>query len=63
MPAPSTTRTAGGDDTQDRRLDDAVKYDPQFADTLHFAVQYKFPEHITYMNPLVPIGTGLRFTF
>lgn len=33
---------AGGGDTQDRRLDDSVKYSAKFFDIVHFGVQYKF---------------------
>jgi predicted porin len=33
---------AGGGDTQDRRLDDSVKYSAKFFDLVHVGVQYKF---------------------
>ena len=33
---------AGGGDTQDRRLDDSVKYTAKFFDIVHLGVQYKF---------------------
>jgi predicted porin len=33
---------AGGGDTQDRRLDDSIKYSAKFFDLAHFSVQYKF---------------------
>jgi predicted porin len=33
---------AGGGATQDRRLDDSLKYSLTYADLLHFGVQYKF---------------------
>jgi len=33
---------AGGGDTQDRRLDDSLKYAARFADLIHVAAHYKF---------------------
>jgi predicted porin len=33
---------AGGGDTQDRRLDDSIKYSARFMDMVHFGLQYKF---------------------
>jgi predicted porin len=33
---------AGGGATQDRRLDDSIKYSAKFMDMFHFGVQYKF---------------------
>lgn len=35
--------TAGGGATQDRRLDESLKYVGRFADLVHVALQYKFP--------------------
>ncbi len=35
--------TAGGGDTQDRRLDSSIKYVGRIADIMHLALQYKFP--------------------
>jgi predicted porin len=34
--------SAGGGDTQDRRFDESLKYEGNYLDLLHFAVQYKF---------------------
>jgi predicted porin len=33
---------AGGGDTQDRRLDDSIKYSAKFFNMVHFGLQYKF---------------------
>jgi predicted porin len=49
---------AGGGDTQDRRLDDSVKYVLSYADTLHFGAQYKFNQATGGANTAVEADIG-----
>jgi predicted porin len=49
---------AGGGDTEDRRLDDSVKYVLSYADTLHFGAQYKFNQATGGANTAVEADIG-----
>jgi len=51
---------AGGGDTQDRRLDDSVKYTAKFFNMIHFGVQYKFQNSSAESFPVA--GSGEAFT-
>jgi predicted porin len=51
---------AGGGDTQDRRLDDSVKYSAKFFDIVHLGLQYKF-QNSTAEN-FATAGSGEAFT-
>jgi predicted porin len=51
---------AGGGDTQDRRLDDSIKYSAKFMDLLHFGAQYKFQNATAQSYPLG--GSGEAFS-
>ncbi len=52
--------TAGGGDTQDRRLDSSIKYVGRIADILHLALQYKFQN--SNAESYASAGTGEAFT-
>jgi len=51
---------AGGGDTQDRRLDDSVKYGAKFFDFVHLGLQYKF-QNASAQN-YATAGSGEAFT-
>jgi predicted porin len=51
---------AGGGDTQDRRLDDSVKYSAKFFDIVHLGLQYKF-QNSSAQN-YAAAGSGEAFT-
>jgi predicted porin len=51
---------AGGGDTQDRRLDDSVKYSAKFFDIVHLGLQYKF-QNSSAQN-YATAGSGEAFT-
>jgi predicted porin len=51
---------AGGGDTQDRRLDDSVKYAAKFFDIVHLGLQYKF-QNSSAQN-YATAGSGEAFT-
>jgi predicted porin len=50
--------TAGGGDTQDRRLDSSLKYVANFADAIHFGAQYKFSGATGSANTAVEVDLG-----
>jgi predicted porin len=50
--------TAGGGDTQDRRLDSSLKYVALFADAIHFGAQYKFSGATASANTAVEVNIG-----
>ena len=50
--------TAGGGDTQDRRLDSSLKYVALFADAIHFGAQYKFSGATGSANTAVEVNVG-----
>lgn len=52
--------TAGGGDTQDRRLDSSIKYVGRFADILHLSLQYKLPN--SSAQSYASGGTGEAYT-
>jgi predicted porin len=51
---------AGGGDTQDRRLDDSIKYSAKFFDLVHVGLQYKF-QNASAQN-YGTAGSGEAFT-
>jgi predicted porin len=51
---------AGGGDTQDRRLDDSIKYSAKFFDFVHVGLQYKF-QNASAQN-YATAGSGEAFT-
>ncbi len=51
---------AGGGDTQDRRLDDSVKYSAKFFNLVHFGLQYKFQN--SSAENFSTAGSGEAFT-
>jgi predicted porin len=51
---------AGGGDTQDRRLDDSLKYSAKFFDIVHAGLQYKFQNSTAQSYPTG--GTGEAFS-
>jgi predicted porin len=51
---------AGGGDTQDRRLDDSIKYSAKFFDMVHLGLQYKF-QNASAQN-YATAGSGEAFT-
>jgi predicted porin len=51
---------AGGGDTQDRRLDDSVKYAAKFFDIVHLGLQYKFQN--SSAESFATAGSGEAFT-
>jgi predicted porin len=51
---------AGGGDTQDRRLDDSVKYSAKFFDIVHLGLQYKFQN--SSAESYASAGSGEAFT-
>jgi predicted porin len=51
---------AGGGDTQDRRLDDSVKYSAKFFDIVHLGLQYKFQN--SSAENYATAGSGEAFT-
>jgi len=51
---------AGGGDTQDRRLDDSVKYSAKFFDIVHVGLQYKFQN--SSAENYSTAGSGEAFT-
>jgi predicted porin len=51
---------AGGGDTQDRRLDDSLKYTARFADLVHFSAHYKFQN--ASAAQFATAGSGEAFT-
>jgi predicted porin len=50
--------TAGGGDTQNRRLDSSVKYVATFNDLAHLAAQYKFNQSTGSANSAVQVSFG-----
>lgn len=51
---------AGGGDTQDRRLDDSIKYSAKFFDMIHLGLQYKFQNASAQSYALA--GSGEAFS-
>jgi predicted porin len=51
---------AGGGDTQDRRLDDSIKYGAKFFDIVHLGLQYKFQN--SSAENYATAGSGEAFT-
>jgi predicted porin len=51
---------AGGGDTQDRRLDDSIKYTAKFFDIVHLGLQYKFQN--SSAESYATAGSGEAFT-
>ena len=51
---------AGGGDTQDRRLDDSVKYSAKFFNMVHLSLQYKFQN--SSAESFATAGSGEAFT-
>ena len=49
---------AGGGDTQDRRLDDSLKYTARYADLVHLSVHYKFQNSTAAEYPTAGSGEG-----
>jgi predicted porin len=53
--------TAGGGDTQDRRLDDSLKYVATFADIVHFGALYKFNQATGAARTAYQVDIGAEF--
>jgi predicted porin len=51
---------AGGGDTQDRRIDDSIKYSAKYFETLHFGLLYKFQNSSAASYAVA--GSGEAFT-
>jgi predicted porin len=53
--------TAGGGDTQNRRLDSSLKYTGSFGDVAHLAAQYKFNQSTGSANTAYEVSFGGEF--
>jgi predicted porin len=53
--------TAGGGDTQDRRLDDSLKYVASYNQMLHFGAMYKFNQAYGAANSAFEVNFGGEF--
>jgi len=53
--------TAGGGDTQDRRLDDSLKYVANYAELVHFAAEYKFNQATGGENTAYQVDIGAEY--